>query len=834
MAKRTNFRLMAVAVLVVLIVAGFAHGREYDGLGTAEQPFLIYTASEMNDIGNNTSDWDDHFVLMADVNLASFTGTQFNIIGTSSGSAFTGVFDGDGHTISNFSYESNNTDNIGLFGYIDDPNAEIKDLILADSNVDAGNGNHVGCLVGYLADGTVSNCHIEVGDVGGDQFVGLLVGKTYGSLSSSSARGMGNGNQCVGVLAGLSDGGTINQCYSAGSVYGGDNLGGLLGYNWFGTVTNCYSQASVDGGQVMGGLVGYHRGGIYNCYSTGNAIGDDYVGGLVGYMSAGEVVDSFWDIETSGITDSNGGEDKTTAEMQMVSTFIDAGWDFTTPIWKMSECSDYPRLEWETIKYGGGHGTSNEPYLICTAEQMNEIGVDPNDWNKHFKLTADIDMSSYSYSTAVIAPDTNNTDFPFFDGVSFTGVFDGNGHKITFLTIDDAGADNTYLGLFGRIDGGQVKNLGFESCSVSGGAGGKGGLAGINNGSITNCYFTGEINGGYVLGGLVGSNYGSLVNCYSICSITGSTDMGGLLCSNSGSVSNCYSNSTVSGTGDHIGGLVGSNYSSSIITNCHSSGSVNGRYDVGGLVGQNRYATVSDCFSNSHVAGDKYVGGLIGDNYKGLLGNAKALKSYSTGVVNGNSYTGGLVGKNNGTVNDCFWDVNSSGQTTSSGGTGKTTEEMMQEATFTNWDFIDIWKICEGTNYPKLAWQISLLGDFVCPDGVEINDLAVLVEQWLLEKLPADISPDGGNGFVDFSDWAVFANAWQSTSEPQSANWNPQCDIAPEGGDGIVDIEDLTVFVNQWLQLSAYCADIAPEPDGDGIVNMLDFAEFAGRWLWEE
>ena len=115
-----------------------------------------------------------------------------------------------------------------------------------------------------------------------------------------------------------------------------------------------------------------------------------------------------------------------------------------------------------------------------------------------------------------------------------------------------------------------------------------------------------------------------------------------------------------------------------------------------------------------------------------------------------------------------------------------------------------------------------------------MNDLAVFVEQWLLEKLSADISPDGGDGFVDFSDWAVFANAWQSTSEPPSDNWNPKCDISPAGGDGIVDMEDLAVFVNQWLQFSAYCADIAPEPDGDGTVNMLDFAILANNWLWQE
>jgi len=163
---------------------------------------------------------------------------------------------------------------------------------------------------------------------------------------------------------------------------------------------------------------------------------------------------------------------------------------------------------------------------------------------------------------------------------------------------------------------------------------------------------------------------------------------------------------------------------------------------------------------------------------------------------------------------------------------------MQTRSTFTDagWDFVgevvngpnDIWDICDGMNYPKLVWQIPLLGDFSCPDGVEFNDLAVLCEQWLMPVLSADMA-GGADGVVDLLDWAVFANAWQST--PSSPNWNPECDISPEGGDGVVDKEDMAAFIDQWLGFGAHCADIAPLPEGDGIVNMLDFAEFAGSWM---
>jgi len=102
----------------------------------------------------------------------------------------------------------------------------------------------------------------------------------------------------------------------------------------------------------------------------------------------------------------------------------------------------------------------------------------------------------------------------------------------------------------------------------------------------------------------------------------------------------------------------------------------------------------------------------------------------------------------------------------------------------------------------------GISGDFE-PDGdVDSDDLAILCKQWLLERLSMDVAPDGGDGIVNFLDWAVFADGWQD----------------------ITAINDLIVFVNQWLQPSAWCGDIAPAPDGDGIVNMLDFAVPAKNW----
>ena len=116
----------------------------------------------------------------------------------------------------------------------------------------------------------------------------------------------------------------------------------------------------------------------------------------------------------------------------------------------------------------------------------------------------------------------------------------------------------------------------------------------------------------------------------------------------------------------------------------------------------------------------------------------------------------------------------------------------------------------DDVNYPMFWWEF-LSGDFDCPDGVDSNDLEILCEQWLFEEIPADLAPDGGDGVVNFLDWAVFAEGWQIAE----------------------DYESLSAFAEQWLKTGSHYlnADIAPAPAGDKIVNMLDFAVLADNWL---
>ncbi len=201
---------------------------------------------------------------------------------------------------------------------------------------------------------------------------------------------------------------------------------------------------------------------------------------------------------------------------------------------------------------------------------------------------------------------------------------------------------------------------------------------------------------------------GTVTNCYTTGRITGIVSVGGLVASNYGSITTSYSTAMISGSGGYYGGLVASNYGS--VATSYSTGTVTGEHNVGGLVGRNE-GMLANCYSTGAVTGDKYVGGLVASNF----GNVAT--SYSTGAVIGSEKIGGLVGYNheNVSITSSFWDKETSGQTTSDGGIGKTTPEMQTATTFleAGWDFVDetangtedIWWILEGQDYPKLWWE---------------------------------------------------------------------------------------------------------------------------------
>jgi len=668
--------LIVTVVLVVGVVGSTAQGKYGGGTGEPNDPYLIYTAEQMNEIGLNEDDWNKCFKLMADIDLSGFTGTSFNIIGYCVDSweddkPFTGVFDGNGHTISNFSYTSTDIDYIGIFAYVNDFEAAIKDLGLIDPDVDAGTGCFVGSLVGWFRGGTITDCYVDGAAVAGTEGVGGLVGQNGicyhadechgGKMSNCYSTGTISGYSAVGGLVGKSNGGTIYNCYSDSIVSGTTGIGGLLGDNEEGAIFNSYSHSGVSGNDQVGGLLGSnHWGTVSSSYSTGGVSGDDQVGGLAGYNSGGGVASSFWDIQTSGQATSAGGTGKTTAEMQDPSTFMDAGWDFVGKVdgphdvWAEPAGGGYPILCWQLPPFfglpgfSGGLGTNDEPYLISTANELNSIGHNPRLMVAHFKLIDDIDLTGTDLF--LIGSEL----FPF------RGVFDGNGRKISNFTYSSTDADQ--IGLFKYVYGENalIKDLGVIAPDVDVGRGYYvGSLVGrLFEGKVTNCYVQGgSVSGNFCVGSLVGdNNRGTLTNCHATGEVSGYFYVGGLLGqSYYGTINNCDSEADVYG-GHYAGGLLGYNDFGSTINNCNTTGTVSGDGYVGGLVGDN-FATISNCNTTGTVSGNGSVGGLAGESSYGKITNC-----YAVGEVRGGDFAGGLVGDNSSTMTNCYADGDVSGE----------------------------------------------------------------------------------------------------------------------------------------------------------------------------
>lgn len=326
----------------------------------------------------------------------------------------------------------------------------------------------------------------------------------------------------------------------------------------------------------------------------------------------------------------------------------------------------------------------NAPSAGVEIRDWRDLDAVRNNLGGQFLLMNDLDSTTAGY-TELASPTANGGKGWQPIGIwpnPFIGSFDGQGFEITNLFIDREGEDN--VGLFSFVDTGAT-------------------IMGV---ALVNATVTGEL---YV-GGLVGHNHdGSLSNCHSTGSVAGHTHVGGLVGESGGTVSNSYSDASVSGSYE-VGGLIGQNHAT--VSRSYSTGRVIGDEYVGGLVGWNHEGTLSNSYSNARVDGISLVGGLVGHN-RGSLNSC-----YSTANVTGYEDVGGLVGRTyQGTASNSFWDIQTSGQPTSAGGTGKNTSEIKNIATFSGegWNIIAvtvnetnpacIWNIMNGVTYPFLSWQ---------------------------------------------------------------------------------------------------------------------------------
>jgi hypothetical protein len=313
---------------------------------------------------------------------------------------------------------------------------------------------------------------------------------------------------------------------------------------------------------------------------------------------------------------------------------------------------------------------NNRPNLYTVIQDLNQLQAVSTGLAGRYVLGNDIDASA-SIEWVGVELDAQGRPIIAYNGfrpigvagAPFTGVFDGLGHTINNLTIHWPNTD--YVGLFGVTgNGSAIRNLGLLGGSVTG-QNYVGDLVGDNGGTITNTYAAGMVNG------------------------------------------------LTSDERDYVGGLVGFNEAGGTITNTYATGAVRGNNYVGGLVGSNLGA-ITNAYATGAVngilynSGGNYVGGLVGSNEAG----GTITNTYATGAISGNNYLGGLVGLyRGGAIIGSYWDKETTGQSTSDGGgTGLTTVQMMDPASFAAWS-TDIsavggssaaWRIYAGDTAPLL------------------------------------------------------------------------------------------------------------------------------------
>ena len=391
--------------------------------------------------------------------------------------------------------------------------------------------------------------------------------------------------------------------------------------------------------------------------------------------------------------------------------------------------------------FAGGSGTVDDPYIIMTPAQLNNVRFH---LDSHFKLGADIDLFHYSDGEGwePIASGFN-TSHP---ETLFTGSFDGNGFTISNLEID---REELCQGLFAAVgEEGEIRDVHLKYVTISGGSC-VGSLVGLNYGVIENASANfGSVQGDDFVGGLVGRHSGELAGSHAHISVNGVESVGGLVGLLNGlndktvSIRDSYASGDVDGA-IFVGGLIGRNEtgnwgSINEITNCYAEGKVTGIKHVGGLIGSNSVLPggtiiVRNSYATGDVTGQIQVGGLIGYNVTtdGLDSTFVIAQNYVTGKVTGpvDETVNGFIGQNyfrpgsDIRVENNFWvkDHYTDPIPDNGFGTPVTWAELSDPDTFSDWDLTDGWYHYEG-EMPFLHWQNPLISWEI---SIEENDLTL-------------------------------------------------------------------------------------------------------------
>ena len=672
------------------------------GDGSTTNPYRIVTLENLYWLSATPSVWSKSFIQVENIDASPTTnwldGGWIPIgrtVGTKS--YFSGVFDGQGHTISNlYMYKTSNYQ--GLFGNVS--GATISRLGIVSANITG--GSYVGGVTGYNKSTTITNCFIT----------GNVTGSSY-----------------IGGISGVNESSTINNCYSRAAIKGPASSGGLVGSNQTSTVSNCYTTGTTQNGYALVYLNG-SSSSMNNCFwDTQTNIGATAYGSNSGsFTSTGNI----------------------TANLQKQATYTNAGWDFvgettngTNEYWCIvPELNNgYPILRWQLTKLsvstqaaslvgsttatGNGvinymgttnvisHGmcwssTNTSPTIIANNKTDNGTATSIGAFTS---LLTGLTPSTtyYARAYAINAQDTSyGSVFNFTTKTGLPTITTQAVGSITYTTaiangtITDLGINNpTSYGFCWSSTSssptitGNIINIGTATATGAFSAS----LTGLNANTsyYVRAYATNSAGTSYgtvvsfissaIMAVAPTTGDGSTANPYQIATLEnlywltttssvwansfvqvadidasatstwqngGWIPIGSILSKASFTGSYNGQNHTISGlyisrTQTNYQGLFGNTYGAIINQLGLVDVNITALSETGGLVGQGDNSTISNCFVTGKIYGGKCVGGIIGATNSSSLNNC-----YTTCSVYG-SQTGGLVGYNtSSTINNCY------------------------------------------------------------------------------------------------------------------------------------------------------------------------------------
>lgn len=546
----------------------------------------IYNAQDLRNMANDLA---GKYILMADINMA---GEAWEPIGTNQSFAFTGIFEGNDHTISNLTIESSNQ-YVGMFGYVKAgtvQNLKLESVNITNSLTKV--SSYTGGIVGYST-GTINNIEIISGEITGGGYTGGIVGYTTKA---------------------------ITQVTNRGKVTGG-NTGGIVGETT-GAITQATNSGEITGTGATGGIVGLTTMGVTEATNNGTIIGStsQAIGGIAGKIEP-SISTEISNIENRGIVKHIG-----TSSTRWVGGIVGQIYS-----------SNYKITVTNAKNSGDISGGATGGILGIIESTIVSITEVENSGN----------VTGTAYVGGIVGQKYNSTNSLMIKKAINKGTITGEGNtggilgstsglsKTTELTISESEnsgdiSGGTTGGIVGDYRGRAITNVkNSGNITGTGYVGGIAGYANDTNATITNATNSGTIVGeGNYTGGIAGQGNATIKkaeNVGNVKSTKSSSNVGGIAGTTTSSIIETKNSGNIIG-GTTTGGIAGNVGGTGYIQMCYSTGKIEvdlkgeGSYITGGIIGNvGGSPIIEKCYARNDIVtkGCKKgfyprVGGLIG------------------------------------------------------------------------------------------------------------------------------------------------------------------------------------------------------------------------------